>query len=507
MVDSVVNQEPADLQAILYSKSLPVLSNMLAPELQEGKANNYKIVGVERARGFSLVKIKITKSVEVDIDEAADDQTREVTVEYEHHSLQEVLDHFLGKGVLSVPAFPANLDDVNELILEKTDKLILDDADVQAYFSGDIVDLYVKDPLDLRWYGNARLKFQLADEVEGGEEEPGKISISGVVYDRTLGLLTARVKGTDEVTLSTSTGISSTVAITNELLSYQFDPILPGGTVVNIDVDDVHAEIKTPSELTYFNFNRNSNELMVNISGDVETISVVTSYGYSNSNVPVDSNGIALLNLPNMPATSFDITITVDGNAQTITTAEANATGIDIVGIPYEVTVGDVIDFTVVMEPLGISPKYNVSTDSSKYTVDKLNNTVTIVGTGFIDITFQAVNGFDVSKIISMTSKPKPKLTAIAFVTSAEQTHTDGELNVPLEVAGTPTGAVVPNVVYTITESSEGLVAVITGSNTLEATGVVAGSTIKVRAAVTVDGNEISTEQTFTVSDYTASGK
>lgn len=498
MVDSVVNQEPADLQAILYSKSLPVLANMLAPELKEGKANNYKVVGVERARGFSIVTIKITKSAEVDIDEATEDQVREVTVDYEHHNLQAVLEHFLGKGELAVAAIPTSLDDVNELILEKTDKLILDEADIQAYFSGNIVDLYVKDPLDLRWYGNARLTFK---EVEGGApEEPGKpeTTISEVTYDYTVGLLNAKVTDATEVTVSTSTGINVVRPIENETLRYFFEPILPGGTTISIDTHDKHAEIKTPSELVDVAFNHTTKLLTGRIIGDVRTFPLTTSYGYTGT-VNAAGDGTVSHTLADAPATAFDISYVISDLSITTPIAEAKPTSVTVTGIPADVTVGDVLNYTIALAPAGITQTYNVVADAAKCTVDKANKRITILAAGTFNIEFVAVADNTVKQTITVNSKPA--LASIAFTTVAEQTHTAGELSVALAVAGSPVGAVVPNVVYTITESSEDVVAVITGGNTLEATAVVAGSTIKVKAAVTVNGNEISTEQTFTVSD------
>lgn len=496
MVDAAVTQEPVDFQELLYAKSKPVLANMLNPELKEGKANNYKVLKVERARGLSIVTLQITKDPEVDIDAATADQVREVTVDYEHHNLQAVIEHYLGKGPYAVSALPTELDDLNEYLLAVTDRVMLDAADIEAAFNGNEAVLYVKDPKDLRWYGNARLEFVV---MEGGSpEEPGKPSISDVVYDRSTGLLSANVNGIDEVTVSTSTGINQVLPISNNILSYIFEPILAGGTVISIDANDIHIEIKTPNEFTYVGFVRNSNQLMVNTSGDAQLIAVTTSYGYTNNNIPL-TDGAVTHSLPDVPITSFDITITLGDLTQTITIVEGKPTGINIVGIPSEVTVGDVINYTVEMEPAGLTPEYNVSSNGSKYTVDKLNNTITILGTGWIDITFTAVNGFGITTTVTIVSKPL--LTSIAFTTPVNQVQSDGILNIALSVGGTPSDAVIPNVVYTVVESSVGVDAEITGGNTLHATGVVVGSTVKVKAVVIVNGAEIVTEQTFTASE------
>lgn len=171
MADAVVNQEPVDLQDILYSKSKAILANMLAPELKEGKANNYKIAKVERQRGFSTVTIQLTKDPEVDIDDATPEQIKEVTVDYEHHSLADVVTHFLGKGPYTVSELPASIADVQAFIATKTDKLSLASG-VTALFNGAEASLFVNDSKDLRFWGNAHLTFEV---VEGGEpEEPGK---------------------------------------------------------------------------------------------------------------------------------------------------------------------------------------------------------------------------------------------------------------------------------------------------------------------------------------------
>lgn len=171
MADAVVNQEPVDLQEILYSKSQMILANMLAPELKTGKANNYKIVKVERMRGYSAVTVQLTKDPEVDIDTATADQIKEVTVDYEHHSLADVIQHFLGAGPHPVSELPASIEDVQAFIAGKTDKLSVETG-ITALFDGNEVSLFVNDNKDLRFYGNAHLTFEV---VEGGlPEEPGK---------------------------------------------------------------------------------------------------------------------------------------------------------------------------------------------------------------------------------------------------------------------------------------------------------------------------------------------
>lgn len=168
MADPVVNQEPADLQELLYAKSKPVLANMLAPELKDGVANNYKIVKVERSRGYSIVTLQVTKDPEVDIDTADADQVREVTVNYEHHSLISVLEHFLGKGPYVVEEVPATFEDLEYFVLSKTEDLSISQG-IKATFNGNEVSLFVEDPKDLRWYGVAHLTFNTAESAGLGK--------------------------------------------------------------------------------------------------------------------------------------------------------------------------------------------------------------------------------------------------------------------------------------------------------------------------------------------------
>lgn len=173
MVDVAVTQEPADLQELLYAKSKPVLANMLAPVIKSGKAKNYKVTKVEHARGFSLVTVQTTRDVEADIATAKPEEIRTQTVEYEHHNLQDIVNHFIGTSGLVVAKVPTTLAALNTEIAKKTHKLVFKDADVSFQDNKDnSVSLFVKDQMDLRWWGAAHIAFTIA---EGGDpEEPGK---------------------------------------------------------------------------------------------------------------------------------------------------------------------------------------------------------------------------------------------------------------------------------------------------------------------------------------------
>lgn len=72
-----------------------------------------------------------------------------------------------------------------------------------------------------------------------------------------------------------------------------------------------------------------------------------------------------------------------------------------------------------------------------------------------------------------------------------------------MTVDRTPSTATVGDVVYTVVETSSGVDAEITAGSTLTAIGVVAGSTIKVRATVSrwngESFNTVTADQTITI--------
>ena len=324
MVDVAVTQEPADLQELLYAKSKPVLANMLAPELKTGVAKNYKVIDVERARGFSLVTVQLALDPEKDIATATPEEIRTQVIEYEHHNLQDVLEHFLGKGEITVAKAITKLDDVNELIIERTDKLLLDAADINFQDNGNNnISLFVKDLKDLRWWGAAHLSFNLVEGatpevpgkplVEGATPEvPGKPLVKNVKYTPEIRTMTADVTNATEVEITTSTGLSFKAQTNMDKVTYQFNEDLPAGTTITVTSGASKGTVEVPGiiELTFI---RETGKVIGLVTGTTDRkVTVSTTYGEV-VNTTVSDDGSFVANLVDYTLDAFVINAVVAG--------------------------------------------------------------------------------------------------------------------------------------------------------------------------------------------------
>lgn len=167
MPDQNVNQEPITLEELLYAKSLPVLSKMLAPALvgEETPAANYRVIEVKLVNRQTVVVIEQTKDPKVDIGSATSDQIVVREIPYHRYHIGEVLRHKLGKlGTFGVATVPKTKAELNTWL---AGRLVLDD-DVHVHEVNGIVTVQPTALDDLKWYGVAQLVF----EVTGVEPEP-----------------------------------------------------------------------------------------------------------------------------------------------------------------------------------------------------------------------------------------------------------------------------------------------------------------------------------------------
>lgn len=329
MVDVAVTQEPADLQELLYAKSKPVLANMLAPELKAGPAKNYKVTKVEHGRGFSLVTVEMTRDPEKDIATVTAEEKRIQTVEYEHHNLQDVVNHFLGGNSIAAEKVPTTLAELNTEIAKHTTKLVFKDADVSFQDNKDnTISLFVKDQLDLRYWGAAHVAFILA---EGDDSEvPGKPQVTNVLFNVETNTVTADVKNATEVTITTSTGLSFVAQTNMEQVTYEFAEDLPAGTTITVKAGSSSGNTSVAG-VTGLSFNRDTSRLDGRVIGDEKDVTVVTSYGKT-LQVTAGTNGDFNVTLTDYALDAFTVTATVvGGKAGVLNVPEKPTTLTDLV--------------------------------------------------------------------------------------------------------------------------------------------------------------------------------
>lgn len=429
MVDVAVTQEPADLQELLYAKSKPVLANMLAPELKTGVAKNYKVIDVERARGFSLVTVQLTRDPEKDIATATPEEIRTQVIEYEHHNLQDVLEHFLGKGEITVAKAITKLDDVNELIIERTDKILLDAADINFQDNGNNnISLFVKNQMDLRWWGAAHLSFNL---VEGGEPEvPGKPLVKNVKYSVENNTVTADVTNASEVEITTSTGLSFKAQTNMDKVTYQFDEDLPAGTTITVTAGVSKGNVNVPG-ITELTFDRATGRVVGLVTEDVNAnVHVVTANEELILTPSSDRSFFGFLT--NYDLDSFTITASVvGGKANKLVVAEVPTTLTDLeYNAVNNVLTGKTNRKAVkVVTDTGVAQTVTVTNGAFEYYFPNQLPAGTVI----------TVTAGPVSKDVIATAKPiVPSITDVEYDTVGNTVS--GKSNMTSVYVGTTTG-------------------------------------------------------------------
>lgn len=192
-----------------------------------------------------------------------------------------------------------------------------------------------------------------------------------------------------------------------------------------------------------------------------------------------------------------------------------NPTGIQVTNIPTEMVEGDVVnDIVVAVTPANATDKTFTATTDDEFIlrVSEDGSSLTAVGFGTGNVTYVANGDTSVKKTLAVSVKnpppPKPtsfsiddapeSLESIVFETFELIQENGGVVpGVTLTVTPVPENANVGEVTYEVIEASENVIAQIENGNRLTATGVVQGSTIKVKA--TVNGTAITAEKVFTI--------
>ena len=190
-------------------------------------------------------------------------------------------------------------------------------------------------------------------------------------------------------------------------------------------------------------------------------------------------------------------------------------TGIQVTNIPTEMVEGDVVnDIVVAVTPANATDKTFTATTDDEFIlrVSEDGSSLTAVGFGTGNVTYVANGDTSVKKTLAVSVKnpppPKPtsfsiddapeSLESIVFETFELIQENGGVVpGVTLTVTPVPENANVGEVTYEVIEASENVIAQIENGNRLTATGVVQGSTIKVKA--TVNGTAITAEKVFTI--------